>query len=360
MANDRDRLGQFALRVWGYKQGELVSLMIHLGDRLGLYRAMAGAGPMTAAGLAASTGLRERWLLEWLRGQAAAGLIDTADGETFDLSPEAVAVLADDDSSLFFAAGAFRGGVAAPEVVDRLADAFRSGIGLSYDDLGPSAAHAVERMTEPWTRLALVPLILPALDGVVDRLAAGGRVADVGCGSGVALVALAAAFPASRFEGFDPSRHAIGRARALLAEKGLAENGLAQVDFRMAGAEDLPADHRYDLILALDCMHDLPRPADAIAAIRKAIRPDGTWLIKDIRCGPGWTDNLRNPMLAMMYGTSVATCMSSALSEPGGAGLGTLGFHPELAERMCREAGFTRFTVHDLGEPANLYYEVRP
>jgi 2-polyprenyl-3-methyl-5-hydroxy-6-metoxy-1,4-benzoquinol methylase len=355
MADERERLAAFALRVWSYKQGEVVSLMIHLGDRLGLYRAMTGIGPMTAADLAAATGLQERWLLEWLRGQAAARLIDTNDGETFELSGEGAAVLADGDQSLFFAAGAFQGGVAAPDVVDRLASAFRSGIGLSYDELGPAAAHAVERLTEPWTRLALVPVILPALEGVVDRLATGALVADVGCGSGVALATLGAAFPASRFEGFDPSGHAIGRARARLAH-----SGQPNVDFRTAGAEALPADHRYDVILTLDCIHDMPHPAEAMTAIRAAIRPDGTWLIKDIRSAPSWQDNLRNPVLAMMYGMSVASCMSSAMSEPGGAGLGTLGFHPELAGRMCREAGFSRFTVHDFDDPANLYYEVRP
>ncbi len=104
----------------------------------------------------------------------------------------------------------------------------------------------------------------------------------------------------------------------------------------------------------------MAHPATAIGAIRRAIAPDGTWLIKDIRSGATWEENQRNPLLAMMYATSVATCMSSALSEPGGAGLGTLGFHPVLAEQMCRDAGFTRFTQHDVADPANLYYEVRP
>jgi 2-polyprenyl-3-methyl-5-hydroxy-6-metoxy-1,4-benzoquinol methylase len=353
--DERDRLSAFALRVWGYRQGEVVSLMIHLGDRLGLYRAMTGRGPTSAVELAAATGLQERWLLEWLRGQAAAGLIATEDGEVFEIGNEAVAVLADDRDSLWFAAGAFRGGAAPPDVVERLVGAFRSGIGLTYDDLGPAGAQAVERMTEPWTRLALVPLILPALDGVIARLQTGALVADVGCGSGVALCTMAAAFPDSRFEGLDPSGHAIDRARGKAAEYGL-EN----LEFRTAGAADLPDDNRYDLVMTLDCIHDMPRPAEAVAAIRRAIRPDGTWLIKDIRSGAAWRDNLRNPVLAMMYGLSVASCMSSGLSEPGGAGLGTLGFHPELAERMCREAGFSRFARHDFDDRVNFYYEVRP
>ncbi len=352
---DRDRLLLFALRVWQYKQGEVVSLMIHLGDRLGLYRALAGAGPVTATELAARTGLHERWLLEWLRSQAAAGLLDSRDGTVFQQSGEATAVLADEESSLEFAAGAFHGGMAPPEVVDRLADAFRTGVGLTYDDLGPSAAHHVERMLAPWTRQALVPHILPQLDGVVDRLREGIRVADVGCGAGVAILAMADAFPASTFEGYDPSQHAIHRARAKLAER-----GLTNVTFHIAEATELPDTPTYGFVLTLDCLHDMTRPAEAVAAIRNAITDDGTWLIKDIRSSENWNDNTRNPVLAMLYGTSVATCLSSALSEPGGAGLGTLGLPPARAEELCRAAGFTRFALRDFNEPANLYYEVRP
>ncbi len=355
LAPDPDETALFSLQVWTYKQGEVVSLMIHLGDRLGLYAAMAGSGPLSAGDLARATGYSERWLLEWLRSQAAAKLIDTADGEVFEMSPEAEAVLVDETGSLFFAAGAFHGGVAPPEIVDRLADAFRTGIGLSYDDLGPSAAHGIERMLAPWTRIALVPKILPALGGVVDRLISGARAVDVGCGAGVALLAMAEAFPQSRFEGYDPSHHAIDRAR----EK-LRASELSNVELFVARAEDLPADASYDFVVTLDCLHDMTQPSAAIAAVRRAIADDGTWLIKDIRSGGTWQDKQKNPVLALMYGTSVATCMSSALSEPGGAGLGTLGLNPELAEQMCSAAGFTRFTVHDLDDPVNLYYEVRP
>jgi 2-polyprenyl-3-methyl-5-hydroxy-6-metoxy-1,4-benzoquinol methylase len=352
---DPDKTALFAFQVWSCKQGEVVSLMIHLGDRLGLYRAMDRAGPLRASDLADRTGLQERWLLEWLRGQAAAGLLDSTDGMLFELSPEGAAVLADESGSLWFAAGAFQGGVAPPDVVERLAEAFRSGVGLTYDDLGPSAAHAVERMLAPWSRLALVRRILPALDGVVDSLKAGGQVADVGCGAGVAVLVMAEAFPASSFDGYDPSRYAIHRARAKLAD-----SGLTNVRFHLAEAAELPDTPTYDLVLTLDCIHDMPYPQEAIAAIRRAVKPDGTWLIKDIRAGLTWEENRRNPMLAMMYGTSVATCLSSALSEPGGAGLGTLGFDRQVAERMCRQAGFTRFVIHDFDDPANLYYELKP
>jgi len=350
---DETRL--FAFKVWSYKQGEMVSLMIHLGDRLGLYRALAGGGPISAAELAARTGLHERWLLEWLRSQAAAGLLDSADGERFAMSPEAVAVLAEESSSLWFAAGAFHGGAAAPEVVDRLADAFRTGIGLTYDDLGAAAAHRVERSLGPWSRLALVPVILPALAGVEERLQSRARVADVGCGAGVAVLAMAAAFPASRFDGYDPSSHAIARARA-----NLSEVGLDNVTFHLAEAAELPTSPTYDLVLTLDCLHDMPHPIEAVSAIRRALKSDGTWLIKEIRSFPTWEENRRNPMLALMYATSVTACMSSAMSEPGGAGLGTLGLDRGRLQNICREAGFSRFEVHDFDDPANLYYEARP
>ena len=355
MSDDRDRLAAFALKVWGYKQGEVVSLMVHLGDRLGLYRAMVDRGLMTAADLAGATGLHERWLLEWLRSQAAAGLVETADGSAFELSPEGAEVLADNNRSVWFAAGAFNGGVAPPEVVDRLAESFRTGIGLTYDDLGPAGAHSVERMLEPWTRLALVPVVLRGLTGVVEKLGHGGRVADVGCGAGLAVLTMAAAFPTSRFIGYDPSRYAIG-----LAHERLAASGLTNVEFRVAGAKDMPQRPEYDFVVTLDCLHDMPRPDEAVAAIRRALDGDGTWLVKDIRSGPRWQDNLANPVLAMLYGTSVACCMSSALSELGGAGLGTLGLPPDRLRQMCETAGFTRFEVHDFEDPANLYYEVRP
>ena len=352
---DNDKVALLALQVWGYKQGEVVSLMIHLGDELGLYRAMEGAGPLTAAELAGRLDLAPRWVLEWLRSQGAAGLVETSDGEHFELSREAAEVLVNEAGSTWFAAGAFTGGAARPETVASLIEAFHTGRGLSYDDLGPSTAHSIERLLAPWTRLVLVPELLPRLDGVVARLERGGSAVDVGCGAGVALVAMASAFPSSSFMGYDPSTHAIDRARA-----NVTAAGVTNVELRCAPAAELPATPAYDLVLTLDCLHDMPFPAAAAAAIRRCIHEDGTWLIKDIRSAAAWQDNLRNPMLALMYGTSVTTCMSSALSEPGGAGLGTLGLPPERVEDLVRDAGFNRLTIHDVDDPVNLYYEVRP
>jgi SAM-dependent methyltransferase len=332
----------------------MVSLLIHLGDRLGLYRSLDGAGPVTAIDLAERTGLHERWLREWLRGNAAAELLLSDDGESFELSPEGAAVLAQEESSLLFAAGAFTAPFE-PSVLDDLADAFRTGVGLPYDRLGPSGAHSTERSLGPWARMALVPLIIPALDGVAERLERGALVVDVGCGAGVALTALASAYPNSTFHGYELSGHALDRAAARVQEQ-----GLTNVELFLTRAEELPTDGRYEFVLTFDCLHDMTRPADTIAAIRGAIADDGTWLIKDIRCDDSWATNRRNPMLALFFGFSVTTCMSSAMSEPGGAGLGTVGFTTQVAEQMVRDAGFTRFQVHDFEDPANLYYEVRP
>lgn len=350
---DEDEIRAFSLRVWSYKQGEQVALLVHLGDRLGLYRAMRGAGPMAAAELAARTDLDERWVLEWLRGQGAAGLVTWHDDDRFELDDVAATVLADEDGSLFFAAGAF-GPPLGADFADDLAESFRSGIGMPYDRKGPAGAHQTERMLGPWTRLALVERIVPALTGVTEALEAGGTVADVGCGSGLAVVALAQRFPRAQVHGYDVSHHAIERARELVAEA-----GLDNVSLHLAGGDELGDEPVFDLVMTLDCLHDMTRPADTVAAIRRTLRPEGTWLVKEIRCAPRARDNLRNPVAAMLYGFSVVSCMSSALSEPGGAGLGTLGLHPELLGQMCREAGFGQVRQHDFGEPANLYYEVR-
>ncbi len=350
---DLDELARFALHVWQYREGELVALMVHLGDRLGLYRAMWDAGPVTSDDLAARTGLHERWLREWLRGQAAARLLHSDDGLTFELTPEGAEVLANEDGSLFFAAGAFGGGIP-PDFVDSLAEAFHTGVGLPYDALGTAGAHQTERTLGPWTRQMLVPVLLAALDGVVPKLEAGARVADVGCGGGLALTTMAATFPASRFVGIDPSRHALG----LAAEK-VEAAGLDNVELVHAGGDELAAHGPFDLVLTFDCLHDMAHPDRTIAAIGDALADDGTWLVKEIRTSGNFAEDRKNPVLAMMYASSVVTCMSCALSEPDGMGLGTLGMPASRLAEMAAVAGFELLATHDIGDPANLYYELR-
>lgn len=346
-----EEIGQYSFRLWGYKQGQLVSVLVHLGERLGLFAALAETGETDADRLAEHTGLDSRWLLEWLRGVAAAGLVDTRDGETFTLPAAADAVLLDRDH-LAYAAGSFVNGGFDSSFVDRLAESFSTGIGPSYDDQGCAGAHEVAGSSGPWARSGLVPIILPRLDGVVDKLRSGARVLDLGCGAGEALGVLAEEFPASRFEGVDLSEHAL----ALAAER---IGGLSNASVQHGRAEEVTDAGVYDLVITFDVLHDLTRPADAADAVARALAPDGTWLVKEIRCWPTWEQNRKNPMLAMFYGFSVTGCLGSGTSEPGGAGLGTAGLHGELLREISERAGFTQFETHDVEDPANLYYEIR-
>jgi len=352
---DPEKLQQKIRQVFGYLEGALLSGMIHLGDALGLYRAMAGAGPLTSAELAARTELDERWVREWLRGQAAAGLLEYPGEDRFELSPEAAVALAE-ESHPAFAAGAFSGLPAQMKVLERLPEAFRSGLGLPYDAFGPEGSRGIERSFAPWFRTLLVPFALPRLSGVVAKLEAGAEAADVGCGSGVAVIEMARAFPRSCFRGYEISEHALA-----LAEENRRRAGLANVSFHDARKDPLPQEPRFELVTTFDCLHDMAHPGEVMRAIRAALHDDGTWFIADIKAHESFEENVeRNPMAAMMYGFSVLSCMSSSLSERGGAGLGTLGLPESLARRMAQEAGFTRFRRCEIEHPMNAYYEVRP
>lgn len=352
---DLEKLRAFVKHVFDFLSGAVVSGMIYLGDRLGLYGALRAAGTVTSEELARTTGLNERWVREWLRGQAAARLIEYKGDGRFGLSLEAGFVLAEENSPAF-AAGGFHSLPQQFAVLERLPEAFKTGIGLPYDAFGAEGAVGIERFLAPWFRTFLVPLVLPALEDVVPKLQTGAQVADIGCGAGLALLEMAQAYPQSAFHGYDISQHAIERARA-----NAAQAGAANVTFHDASGDALPADGSFDFITSFDCIHDMTHPEDVMRAIRRALKSDGTWLIADINAKPTFEENLeRNPMVAMMYSISVLSCMSSALSVPGGAGLGTLGFSEPLAREMTAAAGFTRFTRHNFDNPVNAYYEVRP
>ncbi|MBA3281893.1 MAG: class I SAM-dependent methyltransferase [Acidimicrobiia bacterium] len=361
-ALDPDVLKSVQFLVFSKLEGAVTAGMIHLGDRLGLYRALAAADTaLTSAELAERTGLHERWVREWAYNQAAARILgvtagdDNGIGERFSVTPEVAAVLAD-PSSEAFGMGMFHRLPQTMATLEVLPDSFRTGIGHDFDSHGPEGAASLERSFEPWNRAHLLPTVLPTLDGVVDKLAAGAAVADIGCGAGGAVLLMAAAFPASRFTGYDISQFALARA----CER-LAESGVGNAAFHDPRSSSLPSDGSLDLVTSFDCIHDMTDPHAMVAAIRGALADDGTWLLADVKAHDTFTQNVaKNPMAPLMYGISVLSCMSSGLSEPGGAGLGTLGMPAARAEAMAREAGFTRFRRLPVDHAINAFYEIRP
>jgi len=352
---EAERMREFSQRVFGMLNGAVMSGFIYLGDELGLFRALAEGGPQTSEELARRTGLSERWVREWLRGLGAARILEYPGDGRFALSPEGRAILADEEHPAS-GIGLFTKLPRQIAALDRIAESFRTGLGLPYDAFGDQGARGTERGLAPWYKHSLVKIALPKLDGVVEKLERGARAADVGCGAGAALITMAKAFPRSEFHGYELSSHALER-----AVRNREQSGVSNLSFHQVREDPLPADASFDFITTFDCLHDMTRPDLTIAAIRRALRPDGSWLIADINGAPTYEENLeRNPMASLMYGFSVLSCMSSALSEPDGLGLGTLGFHQEVARKMCAEAGFTRFEVLDIPHAMNAYYEVRP
>lgn len=358
--DQRRALEEYSFRLYSQLSGAVTAGMIHLGDRLGLYRALADAdGALTAGELAAAAELHERWVREWAANQAAAELVEMdvdADGvERFALTSAGVAVCVDDQHPAF-GMGMFHQLPQLLAALDSMPECFATGIGLDYDSRGAQGAAGMERSFIPWLRHNLIPTVLPELDGVLDRLAAGIDVIDIGCGAGAAMMLLADAFPNSRFTGYEISRHALD-----LAEQRRQERGLTNVSFRDPRAEPISTGHDVGLVLTIDCVHDMAQPTPVIEAIRQAIADDGTWLLVDIRAGDSIAANIEaNPMAAMLYGVSVLVCMSSALSEPDGEGLGTLGLSAARAAEMTRAAGFTRFRELPVQHKLNAFYEIRP
>jgi 2-polyprenyl-3-methyl-5-hydroxy-6-metoxy-1,4-benzoquinol methylase len=351
---DPKKVEEVADKALGYLSGAGISALVYLGDRLGLYRALSELGPSTSAQLAAKSGLHERWVREWLHGQASAGLVHYNGEGRFELTGEQTAVLADEEHPAF-AAGGFALMIPLLQRWESLFESFRTGRGVPYNDFGADHAIGESRFSAPWMQANLVPVILAGLDGVPAKLAAGARVADVGCGSGKALLEMAKAYEKSNFHGYDSAPLAIG-----FAEANLAKSGIGNVTFHHAAANALPRDASFDFILTWDCLHDMTHPAEAMHAIRAAIKPDGTWLIVDINGRPTPEENYAHPLGGLLYSFSVLDCLACSTCEEGGAGLGTLGLPEPVARQMTAAAGFTRFAVKDFGNPLNSFYEVRP
>ncbi len=360
---DPELLPLAAYAVFQLKQGEMLSLMMRLGTRLGLFAALADGCPQDSNELASITGLHERWVREWLYAVAAGNVLTVEDdatapgNERFALSPEMSVVLAQPEHASY-AGGMFDAPVDLA-TTDRLAEAFRTGVGFSWGDHGHATMQMQASMSGGKQRHHLVPVILAAVDGLTEKLEAGITLYDVGCGSGVAATTIGVAFPNSTVIGIDPDGNAIADASARAAAAG-ADN----VSFVQGTFDDLP-EASADAVLTLDVLHDIPRPGEAAARVRAALRSsddwDGVWYVADIRSSEHFSENRRNPMLGLFYAMSVAYCMNSAMSEPDGAGLGTMGLHPERLRGIVEGAGFTKLEWREFDEDvSNRYFEIRP
>ena len=326
--------------------------LVVTGDTLGLYRAMAGAGPLTSAELAQRTRTVERYVREWLVNQAAAGYLeyDPSSGR-YTLPPEHALALAD-ETSPFYVGGGYQVITAMMKAQQRIAEAFRTGAGMPWGEHDPSLFEGTERFFRPGYAANLVSSWIPALDGVEARLQAGATVADVGCGHGASTIVMARAYPQSRFFGFDNHAPSITRARQAAAEAGVAD----RVVFEVAGATDFPGSD-YDLIAYFDCLHDMGDPVGAIRHARQALTPDGSLLIVEPMAGDRVEDNF-NPIGVVYSAASVLCCTPHALSAGHGTALGTVATEAQLRE-VVNTGGLSRFR-RATQTPFNRVFEARP
>ncbi len=321
-----------------------------IGDRLGLYRALAADGPATGAELAAKTGTDARYVSEWLAGQAAGGYVAYADGR-YELTPEQALALADPNGPVSVP-GAFTLALGALAAVPAITEAFRTGAGFGWHEQHPDVFVGCEQFFRAGYAAHLVRDWLPALDGVTGKLRAGAYVADVGCGLGASTVLLAEAFPGSRFSGSDYHEGSVALATKRAADAGVAD----RVGFETATAQTFSGSG-YDLVTTFDCLHDMGDPAGAARHIRQALAPDGSWLIVEPMASDTLEGNL-NPVGRVYYNFSTLLCLPNARSQPGGTALGAQAGEAAIRE-VALGAGFSAFR-RAAETPFNLVYEARP
>ncbi|MGH9250949.1 MAG: class I SAM-dependent methyltransferase [Acidimicrobiales bacterium] len=349
---DQARLDAFVGRFLGDLGTAMHLPTVLVGDRLGLYRAMADGEPVTPADLAERTGTNERYVTEWLAAQAAAAYVDyEADTGTFRLPPEHAALLIDQGAPVFIP-GAFQ--LAASGVKDEplITEAFRTGEGVAWHDHHPDLFVGCERFFRPGYAAHLVDEWLPALDGVEVKLRAGARVADVGCGHGASTLIMAKAFPESSFVGFDYHDASIEAARRSADAAGLG----GRVRFDVASAREYPGND-YDLVAFFDCLHDMGDPVGAARHVRSSLGPEGTWMIVEPYATDRLEDNL-NPVGKIYYGASTLICTPASRAQEVGLALGAQAGE-ERMRNVVTEAGFTRFR-RAAETPVNIVYEARP
>jgi len=322
-----------------------------IGDRLGLYRALADRSQRPAE-LAARTGTAPRYVEEWLRGQAAGGYVRYhPEDDTYSMTEEQAFALTDPNGPVFIP-GAFQLVLGALRAEPEITEAFRTGDGVGWHEHDADVFAGCERFFRPGYSANLIAAWLPALDGMAEKLRAGARVADLGCGHGASTVLMAAEYPKSTFVGSDYHSESIDQARKRAADAGLD----GRVGFEVASAQSFNGGP-YDLVTTFDSLHDMGDPLGAARHIRGALTPDGTWMIVEPAAGDSVADNL-NPVGRIYYSVSTFLCVPNALSQDGGYALGAqAGEQP--VRRLAADAGFTRFR-RVAETPFNIVYEARP
>jgi SAM-dependent methyltransferase len=348
---DQTKLEEFMGRFVGDLGAALSASLVVIGDRLGLYRAMADGEPVSAQELAERTGTDPRYVREWLSNQAAGGYVTyDAANDSFCLTPEQSLALAQEGSPAFVP-GAFQLATSLTKDDEKITRAFTSGEGVGWHEHHHDLFSGTERFFRPGYAANLINSWIPALDGVEQRLTAGGLVADVGCGHGASTLLMAEAFPESEFVGFDYHEASVERARESAAEAGLG----GRVSFEVATAKDYPGDG-YDLVAMFDCLHDMGDPVGAAAHVCETLADDGTWMIVEPFAGDTLADNL-NPVGRVYYGASTLVCTPASRDQEVGLALGAQAGEARLGE-VVAEGGFSRFR-RATETPFNLVLEAR-
>jgi SAM-dependent methyltransferase len=351
MPVDEAKLQKFMEKMVGDLGAAMGAALVIVGDKLGLYKAMAGAGAISSTDLAAKTATDERYVREWLAAQAAAGYIEyDSASQHFTLPPEQELVFAVEGSPVFMP-GAFEIIASIMRDEPKIAEAFKSGRGVGWHEHDPSLFSGTERFFRPGYAVHLVDEWLPALEGVRDRLERGIEVADVGCGHGSSTILMAKAFPKSKFVGFDYHQPSLDRAAAAAKEA-----GVTNVRFERALAKEYPGKN-YGLVAFFDCLHDMGDPVGASAHVRQTLTPDGTWMIVEPFAGDSVQENL-NPIGRTFYSASTMICTPASRSQEVGLALGTQAGEKRLRE-VVTAGGFTRFR-RAAQTPFNLVLEARP
>lgn len=350
-AADPEKLDALVGRLVGDVGASVTGALIVLGDQLGLYKAMADGKPVTSQQLAEKTGLKERYLREWLAGQASAGYVDYDEGsDSFSLSPEQAMAFAEEDSPAFFA-GAFEIVQSMWMDAPKVEEAFRNGSGLGWHEHSKCLFRGTERFFRPGYNTHLTADWIPALNGVQAKLMQGATVADVGCGHGSSTILMAQAYPQSRFHGFDYHGPSIERAREAADKAGVGD----RITFERASAKDFP-ERKYDLVTMFDCLHDMGDPVGAGKHVRESLADDGSWMIVEPFAHDHLKDNL-NPVGRIFYGASTMICTPASLSQEVGLGLGAQAGEMRL-RKVAMDAGFQHFR-RATETPFNMVFEVR-